>query len=87
MTKEQALEEMKLPPYDPEQLKTDMDFVLKKLSLTKEEFEAIMKLPIRNHRDFDTEGSFFNYYPFLRPLRPLWQSFKVLSGIKHVRTS
>lgn len=72
MTKEEALEEMKSPVYDPQLLKTDMDYVLKKLELTQEKFDELMKLPIRKHRDFETEGSFFNYYPAFRPLKPLW---------------
>lgn len=82
MTRQQALEEIRKPPYDPELLKIDMDFVLKKLGLTQEEFDTIMKLPVRNHREFDTEGSFFNYYPILKPLKPLWQSYKRIAGPK-----
>jgi N-acetyl sugar amidotransferase len=76
MTREQALEEMKKPAYDPELLKVDMEFVLKKLGLERQQFETIMKLPVRNHREFDTEGSFFNYYPILKPLKPVWRSLK-----------
>lgn len=87
MTREQALEEMKRPPIDPEQLKVDMEFVLKKLDLSRNEFDAIMHLPIQNHRNFETEGSLFNYYPVLRPLRPLWHTFKTLLRIKYVYKS
>ncbi|MBZ0100205.1 MAG: hypothetical protein K8F30_14080, partial [Taibaiella sp.] len=78
ITREQALEKLKEPIYDSEMFKTDMDYVLKKLELTREEFNALMNLPIRRHRDFDTEGSFFNYYPLFRPLRPLWLLMKSL---------
>jgi N-acetyl sugar amidotransferase len=87
MTREEALEKMKEPAYDPELLKIDKEFVLKKLGLSQQEFDVIMKLPVRNHREFETEGSFFNYYPLLRPFRPLWQSFKSLTGIKYVRAT
>lgn len=83
ITREEALREMKNPQYDAELLKVDMEFVLKKLGLTKEEFENIMRLPVRDHREFDTEGSFFNYYPFLKPLKPLWQSIKAITGIRN----
>jgi N-acetyl sugar amidotransferase len=76
MTKAEALEEMKKPLYDEDQLKLDKDFVLKKLGLTEAEFDAIMKLPVRSHREFETEGSFFNYYPIFKPLRPLWRLIK-----------
>ena len=82
MTKEEALEEMKTPAYDPQQLKIDKEFVLKKLGLSENEFDEYMKQPIRNHREFDTEGSFFNYYPALKPLKPLWKAVKTVTGRK-----
>jgi hypothetical protein len=87
ITREEALEEMKKSPYDPEQLKIDKEFVLKKLGLTAEAFDNIMRLPVRDHREFDTEGSFFYYYPVLRPLKPMWDTFKSITGIRQVRTS
>lgn len=80
MTREQALEEMKKPAYDDALFQVDKEFVLKKLGLSEQEFDKIMQLPVRNHREFDTEGSFFHYYPILKPLRPLWHTFKKLSG-------
>lgn len=76
MTREQALEEMKKPIYNAKELEVDMNFVLKKLGLTREEFDNIMKLPVRGHREFHTEGSLFNYYPILKPLEPIWRIFK-----------
>ncbi len=82
ITREAALEELKQPPYDAALLQRDMDFVLKKLGLTEQAFDAIMKKPVRSHRDFDTEGSFFNYYPALKPLRPIWNIFKTIKGEK-----
>ena len=80
MTREQALEEMKQPAYDPALLREDRAFVLKKLGLSEQDFEEIMRLPVRDHRSFDTEGSVFHEYPVLRPLRPLWEGFKQLTG-------
>lgn len=76
MTKAEAIEALKEPPLSPQMLKEDMAFVLKKLGLTSEEFREIMALPVRSHREFETEGSFFNYYPILKPLRPLWKAVK-----------
>lgn len=80
MTKEQALKELKEPPYDPQQLKIDKEFMLKKFGLTEGEFDAYMKRPVRNHREFDTEGSLFHYYPALKPLKPLWKAVKTIAG-------
>jgi N-acetyl sugar amidotransferase len=82
MTKAEALEKLKEPIYDPQLLKTDKEFVLKKLGLSEAEFEAIMKTPVRSHWDFETEGSVFNYYPALKPLRPIWHAIKAVTGRK-----
>lgn len=82
ITKEEALKEMQTPPYDEELLTVDKEFVLKKLGLTEAEFDQIMIQPIRDHREFETEGSFFNYYPVLKPLKPFWEVFKSISGIR-----
>jgi N-acetyl sugar amidotransferase len=79
ISREAALEEMKTSPYDPKQLKIDKEFILKKLGLTADEFEAFMQLPIRSHKEFDTEGSLFNYYPVLKPFKPIWTAIKSLS--------
>ena len=80
MTREQAIEEMRQPAYDPALLREDRAFVLKKLGLSDEEFEDIMRLPVRDHRSFDTEGSIFHDYPVIQPLRPLWEGFKRWTG-------
>lgn len=80
MTREQAQEEMKHPPYDTALLKLDKEFVLKKLGLSEHDFQSIMDIPVRSHWDFDTEGSIFNYYPMLKPLQPIWYAIKKISG-------
>lgn len=80
MTRDQALEEMRQPAYDPALLREDRAFVLKKLGLSDDDFEEIMHLPVRDHRSFDTEGSLFHDYPVIQPLRPLWEGFKRWTG-------
>ncbi len=44
---------------DEDLLKQDKEFVLKKLDLTDEEFNAIMKVPIKRHTEFK---SYINIY-------------------------
>jgi hypothetical protein len=66
MTREEALAELKKPLYPPEELKQDMNFVLKKFGLSSEEFGEIMKLPIRKHSDFPVETSVYDRYPVLK---------------------
>lgn len=70
MTREEALAELQEPAYDPELLRTDREFVLKKLGLSESEFETIMAAPPRAHSEFRTEGIIYDTYPLLRPLRP-----------------
>ena len=73
ITKHQALEELAKPIYDPQQQKTDYEFVLKKLGLTKEAFEALMHLPPRSHYEFDYEKAIDARYPILRPVKYLYR--------------
>ena len=55
LTKEEALAELEKPLYHPAELVADKEYVLKKLGLSMAEFEAIMKLPVRQHEDFKTD--------------------------------
>jgi N-acetyl sugar amidotransferase len=55
MTREDALEEMKKPLYNESELKSDKEYVLKKLGLSENEFEKIMNTPIRSHKEFNTD--------------------------------
>lgn len=52
ISREQALEELKLPPSDPKQMEEDKEYLLKKLDITLEEFEQIMTMPIRTIMDY-----------------------------------
>lgn len=52
MTREEALEEIKKPLYEPHELRDDREYVLKKLGLSEEEFEGLMKLPVKSHLDY-----------------------------------
>ena len=67
ITKEEALAELEMPLYDPKELEADKEYVLKKLGLSQEEFDAIMALPVRQHEAFktDTEAK-RRYMNFLR---------------------
>jgi hypothetical protein len=55
MTREEALAELKKPIYDPELLKRDKEFVLKKLGVSEEEFDRLIAAPVRTHRDFSSD--------------------------------
>lgn len=77
LTKEEAIEELKQPIYDPNQLEEDKDFVLKKLGLNEKQFNDLMTLPPQSHLMFKTESnSYFEKYPILKPLKGIYSSLK-----------
>lgn len=52
MTREQALDEITKPPYPEKEQLQDFDYVIKKLYLTREQFEEIMRLPVKSFREY-----------------------------------
>lgn len=80
ITREQALEELKQPIYDAEQLIIDKEFVLKKLDLDETTFNQLMQLPPCPHTYFETEAySYFDKYPIFKPLKKLYNKLKIKS--------
>jgi N-acetyl sugar amidotransferase len=71
MTRDEALKELEAPIYDINQLKTDYDFVLKKLDFTRQEFEDYINTPGQSHFSFDTEAKY-------------WERNKFKSGLKKI---
>ncbi|MBX2924889.1 MAG: N-acetyl sugar amidotransferase [Chitinophagaceae bacterium] len=69
ISKAEAMEELKKPIYDSAQFSEDYEFVLKKFNLTEKEFEEIMNNPRKEHSEFKVEDSFWNKYPWLKPLK------------------
>jgi len=57
ITRDQALNEIKKPPYDVEKMKEDRIFVMKKLGLSKTEFDSIWNSPNKIFKDYPS------YYP------------------------
>lgn len=69
ISRAEALEQLKKPPYDPVQMEQDKEYVIKKLEMTGSEFEKIWSAPNRYFYDYPS------YYPLirttLRVLKPL----------------
>lgn len=82
ITRQYALDELSKPIYNPEELKRDKVYVLKKLGFTEEEFDTMMNKKPVAHTAFAVEGSLFHYYPFLKPLQPLWKRYKHIRSRK-----
>ena len=81
ITKDEALVELQNPVCDPEQLKVDREFVLKKFGLSEAEFTALMQLPPRRHDEFAVERGIFETYPVLKPFRSPVRLLKRLLGV------
>ena len=61
ISKDEALEELKTPPFDEESIEKDKVFISKKLGITLSEFENILNLPKKNHSDYKT-SKVFDFY-------------------------
>jgi N-acetyl sugar amidotransferase len=74
MERSEALAELEKDPYPPQLLSQDLDFVLKKLDFTPEEFSRILTEPIRSHTEFKHQLPFSMAFPALtRTLRKLFK--------------
>jgi len=81
MTRSAALQELEKPLYDPAQLQSDKEYVMKKFGLTPREFEKIMQLPIKKHAAFKSDRKLKErYMNMLIKTAPLRRSFKKLIG-------
>ena len=66
LTKSKAINLLAEPMYEQALLRQDVDFVLKKLGLEVDEFEKLMRLPRREHREFQTLKGFKDRYPVVK---------------------
>jgi N-acetyl sugar amidotransferase len=55
LTREAALEKLALPQYDPEELRIEKPYVLKKLGFSEAEFHCLMTAPKRCHSEFASD--------------------------------
>lgn len=55
MTRDEALELLSHPPYDPEQMELDKEYVAKKLGVTVKEFDDIIAQPNKTPKDYKNQ--------------------------------
>lgn len=53
MTREEALQNMKEPSYDENELESDITYVTNKLGISRSEFNECLKQPIKSYMDYD----------------------------------
>ncbi|MEJ7820849.1 MAG: N-acetyl sugar amidotransferase [Chitinophagaceae bacterium] len=76
ISKDEALKELQKPIYDPGQLHSDYEFVIKKFNITKEAFEDLLSTDRKEHEDYGIDKGLYEKYSFLKPLRPAVNYFK-----------
>lgn len=59
MTREEALEQLKKPPYDEATIGQEIEFVANKLNLTVDELLSHMDLPKRTYRDYKSQQQIY----------------------------
>lgn len=59
MTREEALEKLKKPPYDPETIHQDFEFVANKLDISVEELQKYMDAPNKTYRDYKSQEGIY----------------------------
>jgi len=60
MTREDALEELKNPAYDPETVKQDFEFVANKLGITVDELQGYLDAPNKTYKDYKSQENIYN---------------------------
>ena len=83
ISRQEALDELKKPTYDPDLQKQDYEYALKKFEITKEEFEAYMKKDPVEHDFYGTQWDkkhFRKYYIFKKLLGPI---LNIIAKIKN----
>jgi N-acetyl sugar amidotransferase len=76
LTRAEALRQLEEPICDPDLLAADKEFVVKKLGLSSDEFDSLMRTPLRPHTDFATERSLYERFPLLRVMKPVFDRLK-----------
>ncbi len=77
MTRAEALEKMKENLYSPESLREDKLYIARKLGISVEEFDNIMKLPLKTFRDYPSNDTLIR---ILFKTRDRLRSLGLLSG-------
>ncbi len=64
----EALEELSRPAYDAGAIQEDRVFVAKKLGLTDDELEALLRMPLRQHADYPSNAALYGFKNRVRPM-------------------
>ena len=60
MTRDDALEKLKTPAYDPKTIKQDFEYIATKLGITVNELQSYMDAPNKSYKDYKSQESIYN---------------------------
>lgn len=60
MTREEALEALKSPPYDEKTIGQEIEFIANKLGISVDELNGYMELPKRTYRDYKSQRAIYD---------------------------
>jgi|TARA_R110002124_G_scaffold32704_10_gene109246 N-acetyl sugar amidotransferase len=60
MTREDALDQLERPAYDPETISHEFDYIAKKLGISSAELRGYFDMPLKSYRDYDNSLWMFN---------------------------
>ena len=60
MTREEALETLKKPAYDPETIDQEFEYVATKLGISVEELQSYMDAPNKTYKDYKSQDYIYN---------------------------
>ena len=60
MTREDALEKLKHPAYDPKTIKQDFEYIATKLAISVEELQSYMDAPNKTYKDYKSQENIYN---------------------------
>ncbi len=60
MTRDEALEKLKTPAYDPETIKQDFEYIANKLEISTDELQSYMDMPLKTYKDYKSQENIYN---------------------------
>ncbi|MCB1759301.1 MAG: N-acetyl sugar amidotransferase [Gammaproteobacteria bacterium] len=59
LSRDQALQELERPPYDPELIQQDFDYIATKLGISSETLRGYLEMPLKSYRDYRNQHRIF----------------------------
>ena len=79
ITRDEALLELRKPLYDLSEFEEDRDFLIKKLSISRKEYDALMSNPPKKHEDYPSNKKLFDLVHIVKQFL-VKRGFKIARG-------